>query len=183
MPRQLVNSPAMETYRSQTRLGQAVSRLAEESVYEAYFRPTAGKAVAESGALPEVEGAEELLAALSEASVPLEWPAQSHVPVGAVEVLAVLVALIWLSAWTGFWFQEAVRADAPAPLALNRFALATELASLAGTTKVRPQEDSRRARNRCSCPSRRRNVGRCDLRRSEDAHRSRPSGAGRLLFF
>jgi hypothetical protein len=48
-----------------------------------------------------------------------------HLSAEAVEVLALLVALIWLSAWTGFWLHEAVRVNLSAPLAMNRFALAT----------------------------------------------------------
>jgi hypothetical protein len=36
---------------------------------------------------------------------------------------------------TGFWLHEAVRVNAPAPLELNRFALAGELYFLAETTR------------------------------------------------
>jgi hypothetical protein len=136
--RQLVTSPAMEAWRNHTEVGRTMERLASQPTFETYFRQSTGDGLVESGDAPErglgdVSEAEELLASLSDALAPPEG-GFDRVPAGAVEVLALLVALLWLSALTGFWLQEARRANVP-PLALNRFALATELAFLVETTR------------------------------------------------
>ena len=136
--RQLVTSPAMEGWRNQTEVGRAMERLASQPTFETYFRQSTREGLVESGKAPErelgdVSEAEELLASLSDALAAPEG-GFDRVSAGAVEVLALLVALIWLSALTGFWLQEAVSANVP-PLALNRFALATELAFLVETTR------------------------------------------------